>query len=371
MDSNRSANIFAILSEGSGPDGESAGSRGVPRDDIRRIIAQGDLAAGISKAVKLGCTHAVVPGSNADAGDLPLLLQASTDHPAALVIGYRNDAAPRHRLRPLLLRLETGLRLRDIDGPRVYPLALIRVIDPSASRRFGDTELLVRAAWAGCPIIETPLPANAPAGHSHPLTIRQILRELAIHARLIARALSGWPHQKYQAGMVPTAPQPFWPRIGRWLNPFAAWRELRRGGSSRNEMAVGLAAGVFIGNMPAWGFHTALSLYVAKRLHLNPLAVMSGSHVSVPPMGPVLVASAMWTGHVILHGVRPTWENITPFRGKFMAHAVPLLLDWTLGAVLIGTALAVIVFVASNFLFRFVERPGGEVRADVATGERE
>ena len=126
----------------------------------------------------------------------------------------------------------------------------------------------------------------------------------------------------------------FW----RWLNPFDAWRELRQGGVSRHEMAVGAGRGRVYREHADVVFPHRLSLYVARRLHLNPLAVMSGSHVSAPPMGAFLVASAMWTGHVILHGSRPKWDNITLLHGKFMANAPSLLLDWTLGAVLIGTA---------------------------------
>src|SRR5439155_1761268 len=67
------------------------------------------------------------------------------------------------------------------------------------------------------------------------------------------------------------------------------------------ELASGLALGVFIGNLPAYGFHTLLSFYTARRLHLNPLAVVAGSHISTPPLGPVLVAAAIGVGHWLIH----------------------------------------------------------------------
>jgi uncharacterized protein (DUF2062 family) len=148
----------------------------------------------------------------------------------------------------------------------------------------------------------------------------------------------------------------FWRSVLQWFNPLRAWRELRQGGATRSEIAAGVAAGVFIANTPAWGFHTVLSLYVARRLHLHPLAVVAGSHASAPPMGPFLVAAAMWLGHVITHGSIPVWSEVTPFHGKFVAHALPLLLDWLVGAAVIGTTLAITVFIVANFLFRFLER---------------
>jgi hypothetical protein len=203
------------------------------------------------------------------------------------------------------------------------------------------------------------------------------ITEMRTHVSLLARALSGWPHATYDADTMDLPlrrsllrrlagkclrvgqsikRRSFWRSVLQWFNPMRAWRELRQGGATRSEIAAGLAAGVFIANTPAWGFHTVLSLYVAKRLHLHPLAVVAGSHVSAPPMGPFLVASAMWLGHVLVHHSIPVWSEVTPFQGKFVAHALPLLLDWLAGAIVIGTTLSITVFIVANFLFRFLER---------------
>ena len=94
-------------------------------------------------------------------------------------------------------------------------------------------------------------------------------------------------------------------RFGRWLNPMPAIRQLREDDVGRVNAAAGLAVGAFIANLPAYGLQTVLSLYAARRLHLHPLSVVIGSHLSTPPVGPVLVAAAVTIGHLVLHAELP------------------------------------------------------------------
>ncbi|HET6246733.1 MAG TPA: DUF2062 domain-containing protein [Tepidisphaeraceae bacterium] len=361
-------NVYAIivLESAACSAGASLARLGCMMPGGEGLFAAGDCSrAGdlIRNAGALGCTHVAAISADADLGPegLAAVMKSAGQNPTALVIGHRTTCPPPgvlRRIGNLLLRMETGHRLYRDDGPRVFPVGLIGAIDPAGDRHFGELEVLVRSAWAGVAIISVDLPESPAANprQFHLISSRQTLCELPMHVRLIARALSGMRTARYVHAPPLQDRTSFWRMFWRWLNPFDAWRELRKGGASRNEMAVGLAVGAFIGNMPVWGFHTAISLYVARRLHLNPLAVMTGSHASAPPMGPLLIFSAMWTGHVILHGSRPKWKDISLFHGKFTVNALPLLLDWTLGAVLVGAALAIIVFVVANFLFRFVEK---------------
>src|SRR5438132_1578934 len=81
-----------------------------------------------------------------------------------------------------------------------------------------------------------------------------------------------------------------------------AWRAVRDDPAQRSRFAAGLAVGVFIANLPLYGAQTLLSLYAARRLRLNPLTVVVGSHFSTPPIGPLLVAAAIALGHLLTHG---------------------------------------------------------------------
>jgi uncharacterized protein (DUF2062 family) len=95
---------------------------------------------------------------------------------------------------------------------------------------------------------------------------------------------------------------------------------------ARTEIAAGLAVGVFIANLPAYGLQSVLSLYSARRLHLHPLPVLLGSHLSTPPVGPLLIAAAIGLGHLILHGSLPAWADYDPRRAGWWAMLKPLLL---------------------------------------------
>ena len=103
-----------------------------------------------------------------------------------------------------------------------------------------------------------------------------------------------------------------------------------------------------------YGLQTILSLYTARRLHLHPLAVVAGSHVSTPPLGPVLIATAVGVGHWLLHGNwlqlprwQATWQGWARVTGN-------LLLEWSLGSLLVGVVLAVAAFLVSRALLGYV-----------------
>jgi uncharacterized protein (DUF2062 family) len=321
------------------------------------------LTAGFNEARTLGCTHAitVMTGEDCDPSDLPALLQVTGKFPSAVVIGYRRDRASRRSFVHFcnrLLWLETGLHLRDSEcGQRVYPLRLIDTIDGKHRHYFGHTELLAWAAWAGCPVVETPLacPPLLEAGRqSHLDELRYKLREMKLHAGLLLRELSGLPYPHYAGG---AQRQPFWRGFWQWCNPLRAWRELREGGTTRGEMAAGVAAGVFIANLPAYGFQTLLALYAARRLHFNPVAVVAGSQASMPPLGPALNLAGVWLGHLMVHGRRLPLAQLNPFQHGFLSRALPFLLDWLVGSVALGIVTGIVAFFAANLLFRLVERP--------------
>jgi uncharacterized protein (DUF2062 family) len=152
-------------------------------------------------------------------------------------------------------------------------------------------------------------------------------------------------HRRYHPGDLPP-PKRVTPReILSWLNPLRAWRELRGGAIDRSELAAALATGVFVANLPAYPFQTALCVYLARRLHLNPLATIAGSQISTPPIGAALIAAAIFVGHLVLHGSRPLWPNFYSAHAIWRSLAWPMLLDWAVGGVIVGALLAAIVFV--------------------------
>ena len=305
------------------------------------------LMTGFAAAEAAGYSHAVTIDTDGqlDPEQIPTLLAIARDEPSAFVIGTRDATAADYPQRSrlgrwssnLLVRWESGLSVSDSQcGFRVYPLAMMRDVTCRAGRYGFETEILTRAAWAGYEVREVRvtcsyLPHGQRVSHFRPW--RDSFRAVPMHARLTSLALLDW------------------------ISPARAWRQLRREETGAHEMASGLAVGVFIGNLPVYGVQTLLSLFAARKLRLHPLSVVAGSHISTPPIGPVLVALAIGVGHFLLHGKwleMPAWEST--WRGWLQLFG-RLMLEWSAGAVVVGAILASATFLISHALFRYLAAP--------------
>jgi uncharacterized protein (DUF2062 family) len=328
------------------------------------------LHSGFAAAREAGFTHALSIDTDGqhDPGQIPQMLAAARAFPWAYVLGHRDDTRPDYpvrsrigrRISNFLIRLESGQRVRDSQcGMRVYPLRLIRTVRCRAGHFGFEAEIITRAAWSGCPIVEVPivtryLPIGQRVSHFRPWL--DTVRGIGMHVRLLGRALVPWPHPIYRE-MSDAASSPqrssVLQALWRWINPMRAWRELKEGQISRSELSAALAVGVFIGNLPAYGGQTVLGLYAARRLHLQPVAVIAGSHVSIPPVAPFLIAAAIGMGHLLLHGA---WPSLDLLHAPWSRLAGSVLLDWAVGGVVLGFVLALATFTLSQLAFACADR---------------
>ncbi|CAN5826498.1 hypothetical protein BH11PLA1_BH11PLA1_00900 [soil metagenome] len=174
---------------------------------LRHPTNQGKAAAlrtGFAAARARGCTHAATIDTDGqhDPSDLGALIAASVAYARALVVGVRGaqicgDGGPLasragRAVSNVLVRLEAGVRTGDTQsGMRVYPLAadLERHV---RARRFGfETEIIARCGWGGTPVVDFPIRSiyAVPGGRvSHFCLVRDSLRAVAMHARLLALA---------------------------------------------------------------------------------------------------------------------------------------------------------------------------------------
>ncbi|HEY7118531.1 MAG TPA: DUF2062 domain-containing protein [Tepidisphaeraceae bacterium] len=343
------------------------------------------LRTGFAAARLAGYTHAVTIDTDDqhDPSEIPRLLDAARRSPHALVLGRRDHRADGYPARSrigrgisnLFVRLESGVRVDDSQcGFRVYPLGLLMTVRCGNGYYGFETEIITRAGWAGCPVVQVPVACRylpGPRRVSHFQPFRDSARGVLMHFHLLGRALlpfvrhPRWPDVASAQPLIIGPKKPLLRRFLDWINPRQAWRQLRQNQLGRSEIAAGLALGVFIANLPAYGFQSLLSLYAARRLHLHPLSVLLGSHASTPPVGPLLIAAAIALGHVLLHGSLPALADFDP-RHVGWSHVVgPLLLEWMIGGILLGLVLAMLTFVVAVGLLRFVA--DREPAADPAT----
>jgi glycosyltransferase involved in cell wall biosynthesis len=325
------------------------------------------LNTGFAAAIEAGFTHAITIDTDGqlDPEEIPTLLDAARRHPEALIVGRRKDRIDGYptrsrmgrRVSNLLVRLESGVRVDDSQcGFRVYPLGLIAAVKCNVGHYGFETEVITRAGWAGCAVEQVPvtcryLPSGQRVSHFRPCL--DTLRAARMHLGLLGRALFPFPRHPQWPDTAPRATEPFWSGLWNWLNPARAWRQLRQSEVARTEIAAGLAVGVFIANLPAYGLQSVLSLYTARRLHLHPLPVFLGSNLSTPPIGPLLVIAAIHLGHLLLHGSLAAVADFDPRRAGWSAMLGPRLLEWSIGALLLGFVMSVLTFVVTLSLMRF------------------
>ncbi len=338
---------------------------------LRHPVNRGKAAAlrtGFEHARAAGFTHAATIDTDGqlDPEAIPALLDLARRDRFALVIGRRDEKVKGQparsrvgrRLSNLAIRCECGVVVADSQcGQRVYPLGLFGPVRCGAGRFAFEAEVITRAAWAGCPIIEAPVPCiYQPEGErvSHFKPWLDTFHGLGLHAYLLGRALLPWPHPRWQEPLKKqVSTDPLWRRVLNWFSPFAAWAELRTQRAGRVHVSLSFGVGVFIACFP-WGLHTLVALFLAARLHLNAVATVAGTLLATPPPGAILALGSISVGHFVLRGRWPRFAEYNPATHGFWNVFREAGLEWVVGGSILGVALGALGFTALMFVLRTV-----------------
>jgi hypothetical protein len=237
-----------------------AASAGAELVRLPRRRGKGEaLRRGFDAALARGAERVVTLDGDGqhDPDEIPRLLEASAEHPDALVVGGRlghgpdgNPDEPGYRVIPrgrlnamrvagFFIDWLTGYALRDTQsGFRVYPLPLLAA---ARGRRGGfvfETEMLLRATALGLRLVETPITAVYHANRrSH---FRPLRDGVAVTAFLVAKGAGRWARD---CVMV----------LAAFVRPFLAERRIARhrdlvattSGMRHNPGAFGLSVVAF------------------------------------------------------------------------------------------------------------------------------
>lgn len=110
------------------------------------------------------------------------------------------------------------------------------------------------------------------------------------------------------------------------------------------EIALGVAAGVFIGITPVYGLHTIIVLFAAMLIpRTNKIAILLGSNISIPPTAPFISWTGYQIGRAILGRGYPdiTWTTLKHFTYQEIGS---LLYPLFLGSFILGVACALIFY---------------------------
>lgn len=352
-----------VVDDGS-TDGGLDAVAGLPVDRLRFPVNRGKgaaILAAAERAESLGFAAILTIDADGqhDPSDARALLDRAAATWPAIVVGARRmeeSDAPRSSVfgrdfSNFWVRLECGRPLPDTQsGFRLYPVGFLFAGRFLTRRYTFEVEVLVRAAWAGYPLLSVPVSVHYPktgerVSHFH--KFKDNFRLTCLHTWLVTRSLIPWPHKKRvveaAADGVETAPLSL-------LHPVRLFRTLSREHDGAGELAAAAWVGIFIGSLPIIPFGIATIVYVNHRLHLNKLMGAVASNVCVAPFVPFLCIEA---GHLMRFGTFWTEFNRQTLLGEIHLR----LWEWLLGALVVGPLLGFAGAAATWFLIRSLRRP--------------
>lgn len=299
------------------------------------------LKTAFREAHARGLTHAATVDADGQLfpEDVPRLLSTSRLMPDALVVGSRELATQEHAPRKssfgrafsnFWVLFETGVRVEDSQcGLRVYPLAHVTRLALGRDRFDFEVEVLVKAAWAGVPVISQPVRVHYPPPAervSHFDIVRDNVRISLLNVGLVARRFLPWPH----AQLVRR------PR----LTLREQVRALLHEADDPRALGLAVAVGCLVGTSPFFGFQSALAVLAAAVLRLNKLATLVGSFVTTPPLTLPIAGASIELGSLLLDGRLRPWPERSDLSWEF---ARSILGEWLLGGAIVGLALGVLL----------------------------
>ena len=335
---------------------EDSPLRGLPVYYTRHERNRGKGKAILTAAAlarELGMTHIITLDADAqhDPRDLPAFLEAVAARPLTLFVGKRDFNTANvpgssrfgRAFSNFWLKVHTGCILGDSQsGFRAYPLALLDSLTLGESHYSFETEVLVRASWAGFELADIPIrvyyqPPGERVSHFHPLMDN--IRLTLLNTRLTIRTIMPVPQKRFAQDDE-----------GR-LTPLRPMRSLRlllsRNETPRN-LALAGGLGVFIGTLPIFGLHSLTIILVLGAMRLNKLTGLATSQLCMPPLVPALCIEA---GYYMRHGrflTEISWQTLG-------YEALQRLWEWFLGSLLLAPALGLLCGVTVFILARIVQ----------------
>lgn len=316
------------------------------------------LKSGFQLAEERGYTHAITLDSDGQhyPEDVPLLLAAMRERPAALIVGARDLAAAGagwgsrfgQRFSNFWTFVETGQHLSDTQsGFRAYPLAAVRALALKNDGFGFEVEVLVKTAWTGVPLASVPIrvfypPAGKRVSHFRPIADFARISRLNTHLVFLRIVL----------------PAPFLALTSRRSFRELGLRERCRSGAknllleghgSPLRVAGSVALGLFMGIAPFWGFQSALTLALAHAFGASKVIAVTAAHASFVLIPAILYASLVIGRRLIGDGSGATM-GLALEREDFLC--------WVVGSFALATALAVVGFAVTLVFLAAARRAG-------------
>ena len=250
------------------------------------------LRKAFEHAVSLDYNYAITIDSDGQhfAKDIPTFIEKLESAPNSIIVGSRNmdqAAIPGkssfgHKFSNFWFKVETGIDCPDTQsGFRLYPLQSLKDIGFVTRKYEFEIEVLVRGAWKGIGIDSVPVtvyyaPKETRVSHFRPF--RDFTRVSILNVFLVAMAFAY------------VKPRDFFITLFQKKKARQMFVEqLLNFNQSDQLKAASIGLGVCVGILPIWGFQLLVGLFFAAIFKLNKPLVIVCSHISIPPMIPLVI----------------------------------------------------------------------------------
>ena len=267
------------------------------------------LLSGFEKARSLGFSHVVTMDADGQHSpeDLSKLASEIRKDPSAIVIGARRLVGLGRPLKSRVLRAhsnfwawtQTGKWVSDTQsGLRGYPLDAVLEIDLTRKRYDFETEVLIKAMWAGTAVRTVDVAASYGQGSgSHFRPVADFLRVAKLNAVLFLQAMFlpvEFRREMHRAGDAGLEGLARMRRVARAV--------ILQDRSGPAVLAASLGVGICFGILPIWGLQMIAAAVVAHRFGLSKAVVLTASNISIPAIMPIILYASIVTGRLVLHG---------------------------------------------------------------------
>ena len=319
----------------------------------------------MGEARRLKKSHIITLDADAQhfPSDIPSFLVAIEAEPRAIIIGARRFTGPNvpgsskfgRSFSNFWLRVQTGLRISDVQcGFRAYPVAIFDAIKTSERRFAFEIEVLVKAAWAGYPLMDMDIDVHYPTREeriSHFRALKDNVEISLLNTRLTARSFLPLPHRQYtedKNGKVSP------------IHPLKSLRMLLEKDRTPSALALAGALGMLLGTLPLIGLHSLLIVIILGYFRLSKITGLAVSQLCIPPFVPALCIEV---GYYIRHG-----HFLTDISLQTLGYeALDRIWEWVLGSLVLGPVLGlgigIIIYLMALVVKVRLNRNGSTVQA--------
>jgi glycosyltransferase involved in cell wall biosynthesis len=271
--------------------------------------------------------------------DLLKFIAASKASPYAIIVGARDFTKKNvpssskfgRAFSNFWLKVQTGISLDDVQsGFRAYPLAVLTQLRFTEKRYSFEVEVLVRAAWAGFPLVSINIDVFYPPKEkriSHFAAGKDNILISWLNTRLTLRSMFPWPHRRrfvLARERIETITFRQWLRF--WLNQK----------STPLDLAKSAFIGVFLSTLPLIGLHNVAIIMASGWIKINKAFALAIGHLCIPPIVPAIAIEA---GHFMRHGEFLTDISMQTLGYEFLERAW----EWIIGSMVLAPVLGIIV----------------------------